>query len=69
MSLDLADLGDGFLAVAYVVIAQLLGLSFSLELGLTPDNPFPNGSVNRVVEGVTIHPLSSAGDAASAGGR
>ena len=66
---DLADLGDGFLAVAYVVIAQLLGLSFSLELGLTPDNPFPNGSVNRVVEGVTIHPLSSAGDAASAGGR
>jgi tagatose-6-phosphate ketose/aldose isomerase len=24
-------------------------------LGFTPDNPFPDGTVNRVVKGVTIH--------------
>jgi tagatose-6-phosphate ketose/aldose isomerase len=50
-------LPDAFVAVAFVVIAQLLALSFSLELGLTPDNPFPGGGVNRVVRGVRIHPL------------
>ena len=41
-----------------VVVAQLLGLAFSIALGMTPDNPFPDGSVNRVVRGVTIHPLT-----------
>ncbi|MCI4656747.1 SIS domain-containing protein [Cryobacterium zhongshanensis] len=59
---DLAGLDDAFLAVGYIVIAQLLGLSFSLTLGATPDNPFPGGTVNRVVKGVHIHPLpASAG--------
>jgi tagatose-6-phosphate ketose/aldose isomerase len=27
----------------------------SAALGLTPDNPFPDGTVNRVVQGVVIH--------------
>lgn len=53
----LEDVEDAALALPYVVIAQLLGLSFSLALGYTPDNPFPNKEVNRVVQGVTIHPL------------
>ena len=48
---------DPALALPYVLIAQLLGLYCSLELGYTPDNPFPSKEVNRVVEGVTIHPL------------
>ena len=48
---------DPALALPYVLIAQLLGLYCSLELGFTPDNPFPSKEVNRVVEGVTIHPL------------
>jgi tagatose-6-phosphate ketose/aldose isomerase len=60
---------DAFLAVAYIVIAQLLGLSFSVTLGLTPDNPFPNGTVNRVVKGVTIHPLAPSDDEHTNGGR
>ena len=47
---------DPALALPFVVVAQLLGLSFSLALGRTPDNPFPEGEVNRVVQGVTIHP-------------
>jgi len=49
--------GDAFLALPYVVFAQLLGLHTSVRDGVTPDNPFPGGAVNRVVQGVTIHPL------------
>jgi tagatose-6-phosphate ketose/aldose isomerase len=48
---------DAALALPFVVVAQLLGLCFSLVLGYTPDNPFPNQEVNRVVQGVSIHPL------------
>jgi tagatose-6-phosphate ketose/aldose isomerase len=48
---------DAALALPFVVVAQLLGLFLSLELGYTPDNPFPNQEVNRVVQGVSIHPL------------
>ena len=49
---------DPEMALPYVLVAQLLGLYCSLELGYTPDNPFPSKEVNRVVEGVTIHPFS-----------
>lgn len=56
----LEALGDAYLAVVYVVFAQLFALDCSLALGLTPDNPFPDGDVNRVVKGVTIHPLPGA---------
>ena len=53
----LADVGDVALALPFVVSAQLLSLQFSLALGKTPDNPFPSGAVNRVVQGVRIHAL------------
>lgn len=39
-----------------VVAAQLLGYNLSLLSGLNPDNPSPDGVINRVVQGVTIHP-------------
>jgi tagatose-6-phosphate ketose/aldose isomerase len=29
----------------------------SLARGITPDNPNPSGIVNRVVQGVRIHPF------------
>jgi len=48
---------DAALALPFVVVAQLIGLCFSLALGYTPDNPFPDQEVNRVVQGVSIHPL------------
>ena len=48
---------DAYWALAAVLLPQLLGLTTSLRLGLTPDNPFPSGEVNRVVQGVTVHPL------------
>jgi tagatose-6-phosphate ketose/aldose isomerase len=53
----LEDVDDVLLALPFVVIAQLVALRFSLALGRTPDNPFPDGEVNRVVQGVTVHPL------------
>ncbi|MBF4570469.1 SIS domain-containing protein [Plantibacter sp. VKM Ac-2880] len=61
---ELAGLDDAQLAAGYVLVAQLLGLSYSLQLGATPDNPFPSGTVNRVVQGVRIHPVAT--DAAGA---
>ncbi|MYN06102.1 SIS domain-containing protein [Massilia sp. FT127W] len=49
------DLSDAWLAAAYVLLAQTLALHQSVRLGLTPDNPFPDGTVNRVVQGVTVY--------------
>jgi len=51
----LAGLGDAWLAPLWLLMAQQLALHQSARLGLTPDNPFPDGTVNRVVQGVTIH--------------
>jgi tagatose-6-phosphate ketose/aldose isomerase len=48
---------DALVALPCLVAAQWLAYESSLALGLTPDNPFPNGEVNRVVQGVTIHRL------------
>lgn len=58
----LADSDDGFLGAPYVVVAQILALSFALAVGTTPDNPFPGGAVNRVVKGVRIHELTAAAE-------
>ncbi|MES2148952.1 MAG: SIS domain-containing protein [Pseudomonadota bacterium] len=50
-----AGLDDAWLAPLWLLMAQQFALHKSLLLGLTPDNPFPDGSVNRVVQGVTIY--------------
>ncbi len=52
----LEGLDDALVAVVYVVFAQLFALRSSVVRGLTPDNPFPSGEVNRVVQGVVVHP-------------
>lgn len=39
-----------------VMFAQLLGLFSSLHVGLRPDNPSPNGAINRVVSHLRIYP-------------
>lgn len=52
------DEGDWPLVLPYLAGAQLIAIQASLAAGRTPDNPFPSGEVNRVVQGVTIHPLS-----------
>jgi D-galactosamine 6-phosphate deaminase/isomerase len=53
----LDGLDDTSLALCYALFAQTIALHTSLHLGHTPDNPFPAQEVNRVVQGVTIHPL------------
>ncbi|HEU4516451.1 MAG TPA: SIS domain-containing protein [Steroidobacteraceae bacterium] len=49
------------LAPLFVLFAQGFALLQSLALGLTPDRPDPAGTVNRVVQGVTIHPWNGSG--------
>ena len=53
----LAGADDATLALPAVVVAQLVALRSSTARGIRPDNPFPSGEVNRVVRGVTVHPL------------
>ncbi len=55
----LDGLEDAMVALAYLVFAQYLALFTSLEYAKTPDNPFPSGEVSRVVQGVTIYPMST----------
>lgn len=50
-------LPDAWLAPVWLSFAQRYALRRSAALGLAPDNPFPDGTVNRVVQGVTIHTL------------
>ncbi|MGO1003403.1 SIS domain-containing protein [Lysobacter sp. CA196] len=54
-SLRVPPLDDTWLAPVWLGFAQMYALQRSAALGLTPDNPFPDGTVNRVVKGVTIH--------------
>jgi len=53
----LADAEDVDLVVPDVALAQMLVFHASLRFGLSPDRPNLAGTVNRVVQGVTIHPL------------
>ena len=52
-----AGAGDVAAALVGVMVAQVIALFSSVAIGCAPDNPFPGGSVNRVVKGVAIHPL------------
>lgn len=53
-------LDDVWLSLVYIVYCQLLAFHKAMALGVAADNPCPTGEVNRVVNGVTIHPLPSA---------
>jgi tagatose-6-phosphate ketose/aldose isomerase len=44
------------LCLPYAVFAQALALLRSLSLGISPDTPNAAGTVNRVVQGVSIYP-------------
>ena len=46
---------DFNLALLYVIFAQTLALKKSIKLGISPDNPSPDGAISRVVQGVTIY--------------
>lgn len=53
--LETQNCRDEYRAPIDVMFGQLLGLFLSLECGLRPDNPSPNGAISRVVSGVRIH--------------
>ncbi|MDT8999079.1 SIS domain-containing protein [Paucibacter sp. APW11] len=53
-----ASFPEAWLAPLWLLLAQQVALQRSMALGCTPDNPFPSGTVNRVVQGVTIYPLA-----------
>ena len=52
-----APLDDIWQSLIYVVYCQMLAFYRAWVLGIEADNPCPSGEVNRVVDGVTIHPL------------
>lgn len=47
---------DSELAFCYLMYAQVFALTQSINVGNTPDTPSRSGTVNRVVQGVVIHP-------------
>lgn len=49
------ELPEAYLVLPFVMIAQTISLNASVMVDNTPDTPSANGTVNRVVKGVTIH--------------
>ena len=55
IEIDGQDVPEIYTVFNYMLFGQMFGLFSSLKLGISPDNPRPDGTVNRVVQGVTIH--------------
>jgi tagatose-6-phosphate ketose/aldose isomerase len=53
----MAEAADVELLWPYIAVAQLYAFHQSRTLGLSPDNPNKEGTVNRVVQGVRLYPL------------
>ncbi len=51
------DLPDALRTPFEIIAPQLFGYHLSVAKGINPDNPSPGGVINRVVQGVTIHPV------------
>lgn len=52
---DCGDVPDGYLALAFALFGQTVSLLSAIKVGNKPDTPSPTGTVNRVVQGVTIY--------------
>ena len=50
-----SKLDDTFIAFNYIIFGQMISFFNSLRLEISPDNPRPDGTVNRVVQGVIVH--------------
>jgi tagatose-6-phosphate ketose/aldose isomerase len=48
-------LDDAYRPAVDVIFSQMVGLFSSIELGLQPDSPSPNGVISRVVEKFAIY--------------
>lgn len=51
------ELKDIYRAFPYIIYAQLVSILTSIKVKNKPDTPSPSGTVNRVVQGVIIHPF------------
>jgi tagatose-6-phosphate ketose/aldose isomerase len=49
-------LDDDYRVLTDIVACQILAVFKSVQLGLSPDNPSPDGIINRVVAGITVYP-------------
>lgn len=52
-----SDLPDVFLTFPYIIFGQTFSVMAALKCKNLPDTPSPTGTVNRVVQGVTIYPF------------
>jgi tagatose-6-phosphate ketose/aldose isomerase len=59
---DQSKLEEDFWAILSVLPAQIIGFYKSLLLGLNPDDPSANGTISRVVKGVTIYEDDDSGN-------
>jgi tagatose-6-phosphate ketose/aldose isomerase len=50
-----AGVCDAYRPAVDVIFSQMFGLFSSIELGLKPDTPSPNGLISRVVEKFAIY--------------
>lgn len=55
IEIDGEEIPEVYTVFNYMLFGQMFGLFSALNLGISPDNPRPDGTVNRVVKGVTIH--------------
>lgn len=55
IAIDGQDVPEVYTCFNYILFGQMIGLLNSIKLGISPDNPRPDGTVNRVVQGVVIH--------------
>lgn len=58
LEIDGVQVPEVYTIFNYMLFGQMFGLFSSLHLGISPDNPRPDGTVNRVVQGVIIHPYN-----------
>lgn len=54
-SKEYQQLADGYLSIPFAIFGQTLALLTAIKVGNKPDTPSPTGTVNRVVQGVTIY--------------
>ncbi len=55
------NLPDAFLQFPFLITAQRLAFLKSYKQGINPDDPSPEGVINRVVKGVTLYPYKKEG--------
>lgn len=55
IEVDGIEIPEVYTVFNYMLFGQMFGLFSSIKSGISPDNPRPDGTVNRVVKGVIIH--------------